>query len=110
MDITDIESALQQEDPLIEKDSYDVVIDKGCLDCIACHEDMEKMQHAVRNVNDILMPGGFYFLVSRGSPDMRMHLFEKEGDEPEPSEVNSDEDNKPGEPQSFSNVDESKWF
>ena len=27
------------ENAQIEPDSYDVIIDKGCLDCVACNED-----------------------------------------------------------------------
>lgn len=75
---------------LVEKESYDIIIDKACLDCIACHEDIAKMQQAVDNVHDFLVAGGLYFLVSRGSPATRRHLFEPADRQVEASEVNDD--------------------
>jgi hypothetical protein len=109
LDITNIEDAMQLEDPLVEKDSYDIVIDKACLDCIACHEDDEQMVRAVNNIHSIIMPGGYYFLISRGPPDIRMHLFESQDHEPEASEVNDDSDNDSDGFKSLPNVDPEKW-
>ena len=88
MDICNIE-----ENQQIEEDSYDVVIDKACLDCIVCDEDQTKAQKAVHNIWRVLVSGGTYFFLSRGTPDMRMHLFEdKNNRAPEASEVHSNDE------------------
>jgi SAM-dependent methyltransferase len=94
LDITDIEEALKVEQ--IEMDTYNVIIDKACLDCVACSEDDSKLQTSIDNIHSILMPGGFFFMVSRGSPDQRCHLFESDQEEPEASEVADDDDERYG--------------
>lgn len=95
---------------LVEKDSYDIVIDKGCLDCIACHEDIDKMQQAVDNVHEYLVAGGLYFLVSRGSPATRRHLFESPDRQVEASEVNDESsDEMDADFKALSSIDPAKW-
>ena len=74
MDICDIDNEIENE--RIDEDSYDLVIDKACIDSIACHQDFTQLQKAVDNVWRVLVSGGTFFMVSRGSPIMRMHLFE----------------------------------
>ena len=37
IDICDIDRAI--EDEIFEENSYDLIVDKACLDCIACNED-----------------------------------------------------------------------
>ena len=69
MDICDIDK--DQEDR-IEEDSYDLVIDKACLDCIACHNDPSRIHKAIRNIHRVLVNGGTYFLLSRAHPQVRM--------------------------------------
>lgn len=76
IDICDIDEAINDE--VFEENSYDLIIDKACLDCIACSEDPDKISEAIANVWRLLVPGGTYFLVSRASPLMRLHLFESE--------------------------------
>ena len=78
----------------VEEDSYDLVIDKGCLDCVLCSEDQQLGISAIENIHKLLTRGGLYFLVSRGSPQMRMHLFESQNDDgeyPDASEVGDDD-------------------
>lgn len=48
IDICDIDNAIDEE--IFEENSYDLIIDKGCLDAIACNEDPEKMAQAINNV------------------------------------------------------------
>ena len=65
------------------------------------------------NIHSILVPGGYYFLVSRGPPETRIHLFESE-DEPEASEVNDDSDENDdqfaGAFQPVDKLDKNKWM
>lgn len=63
---------------------------------MACDEDESKLQKSVDNIHSILMPGGYLFCVSRGSPESRCHLFETEQEEPEASEVADDDDERYG--------------
>jgi len=72
-DICDIDDAINEEG---FEESYDLIIDKACLDCIACDEDPSKMEQAINNIWRLLNKGGTYFLISRASPIMRLHLFE----------------------------------
>ena len=37
MDICDIDNEIENE--RIDEDSYDLVIDKACIDSITCHQD-----------------------------------------------------------------------
>ena len=73
IDICDIDEAIND---VFEENSYDLILDKACLDCIACNEDPNKISDAITNIWRLLVPGGTYFLVSRASPLMRLHLFE----------------------------------
>ena len=65
-DITDIQDALAENK--FDLNSYDVMIDKGCLDCVLCSEDANKASAMIENIHALLAPGGHYLLVSRGSP------------------------------------------
>ena len=73
VDICNIEDAIEEK--ILEEDGYNAIVDKGVLDCIACDEDETKMPLAVENIWRMLMPGGFYFMVSRAQSNMRQHLF-----------------------------------
>lgn len=73
-DITDIQDALAENK--FDLNSYDVMIDKGCLDCVLCSEDANKAPAMIENIHALLAPGGHYLLVSRGSPQIRTQLFE----------------------------------
>ena len=74
MDICDIDKEMEED--RIEEDSYDLVIDKGCLDCIACSQDTNKITQAITNVHRVLVAGGTYMLVSRAPPEARLPLFQ----------------------------------
>jgi hypothetical protein len=73
VDICNIEESLDEK--VLEEDGYNMIVDKGVLDCIACDEDETKVPLAIENIWRMLMPGGFYFMVSRSQPNMRQHLF-----------------------------------
>ena len=51
-DITDIQSALGEGK--FDPDSYDVIIDKGCLDCVVCNEDPNLAQKTIDNIYTLL--------------------------------------------------------
>jgi hypothetical protein len=74
MDICNIDHEIENE--RIDEDSYDLVLDKACIDSIACNQEFSMQYKAVENVWRVLVSGGTFFMVSRGSPIMRMHLFE----------------------------------
>ena len=63
VDICNIEDALEEK--ILEEDGYNIIVDKGVIDCIACNEDENNIQIAIENIWRMLMPGGYYFLVSR---------------------------------------------
>ena len=65
---------LEKEDR-IEPDSYDLVIDKACLDCVMCSADPDRPAQAIRNIHSWLTSGGTYLLISRAPPQARMYLF-----------------------------------
>lgn len=68
----DVTNAEQMEE---HADSFRLIIDKACLDCIACNENPVAMQAAVSNYHSMLQSGGTLMLISRGSPLTRLHLF-----------------------------------
>ena len=74
MDICNIDHEIENE--RIDEDSYDLVLDKACIDSIACSQEFSMQYKAVENVWRVLVSGGTFFMVSRDSPIMRMHLFE----------------------------------
>eukprot|EP00359_Climacostomum_virens_P003416 CAMPEP_0204907420 /NCGR_PEP_ID=MMETSP1397-20131031/6573_1 /ASSEMBLY_ACC=CAM_ASM_000891 /TAXON_ID=49980 /ORGANISM="Climacostomum Climacostomum virens, Strain Stock W-24" /LENGTH=206 /DNA_ID=CAMNT_0052076567 /DNA_START=1 /DNA_END=621 /DNA_ORIENTATION=- len=52
---------------------FNLVVDKGTLDCILCNENsFAKALTVLRNVHRVLAPGGIYILVSYGVPDTRV--------------------------------------
>ena len=96
----------------VEEDSYDLIIDKGCLDCVLCDQDPSKGLSAIENVHKLLTRGGIFFLITRGSPQMRMHLFESQDtdDIPDASEVGEDDDETQKNLFAQSDrIDKSKW-
>lgn len=68
-DIRDSETLMEQ------KEAFRLVIDKACLDCVACSQNLGDMSTAVENVHRILERGGSYMLVSRAGPVSRLWLF-----------------------------------
>ena len=69
-DIRDSERLMEQQD------DFRLVIDKACLDCVACSSNLGDMCIAVENVHRILESGGSYLLVSRAGPLSRLWLFQ----------------------------------
>ena len=54
-------------------ESFNLVIDKGTLDSLACCEsDQKKVEKMLSNVYKMLSPSGSFVCVSRGSPDTRL--------------------------------------
>ena len=58
------------------QESFRLVIDKACIDCVACGESLSEMCLAVDNVHRILEGGGTYIMVSRAGPISRLWLFQ----------------------------------
>ena len=63
----------------LEEGSFDVVLDKACLDCLFVKFDIQCGDNANENVNQslteiyrVLKPAGTYFMVSHGLPDNRL--------------------------------------
>ena len=63
-------------------ESYNLVIDKGTLDCIACSEEEDNtsgmLMAAVDNIWRVLDTDASFIMVSRGSPSTRLFIFEDE--------------------------------
>ena len=59
--------------------SFDVVLDKSTMDALLCGDNSflmtAKMLHEVQRV---LKPGGYYFMVSYGEPESRIFHLERE--------------------------------
>jgi len=56
---------------------FDYVFDKGTLDTIICGETSSKtVTTYIREVSRVMKPGGFFILVSYGSPSTRKKYFE----------------------------------
>ena len=54
-------------------ESFNLVIDKGTLDSLACcEEDQKKAEKMLINVYKMLSPSGSFVCVSRGSPETRL--------------------------------------
>lgn len=67
MDIT--EGGLE----ILDSESFTMIIDKACLDCVACtDEQSKKVKQMLDNVYRTLAPGGTYICVSHGKPEIRM--------------------------------------
>lgn len=59
--------------------SFDLILDKGTLDCILCGEkSFENVHKALSNISQLLKPGGAYLVVSYGSPMFRLNHLQKE--------------------------------
>mmetsp|Transcript_1476 Transcript_1476/g.980 ORF Transcript_1476/g.980 Transcript_1476/m.980 type:complete len:224 (+) Transcript_1476:45-716(+) len=62
----------------ISEDSFDCIIDKACLDSVACsggHDGAKKVDSMIANVFKVLAPGGSYVSISRGPPETRLVYF-----------------------------------
>ena len=69
-DIRDSETLMEQQE------DFRLVIDKACLDCVACSANLADMCIAVENAHRILESGGSYLMVSRAGPVSRLWLFQ----------------------------------
>ena len=59
-----------------EDDSFNVVIDKGCLDAILCSEgSYPSMLAMFREINRVLTAGGVYICVTHGTKLQRLKYF-----------------------------------
>ena len=65
----------------IDEDSFNFIIDKGCLDCVACSSENQgeggeaeptKIEKMITNIYKTLTPGGTYICISRGAPETRL--------------------------------------
>ena len=62
---------------LLKPDSFNLILDKACLDCIACSDDyLIKTKAALTNIRHILLDAGVYLCISQGKPENRLHLLE----------------------------------
>ncbi|PHJ23033.1 methyltransferase [Cystoisospora suis] len=63
----------------LEDNSFDLIFDKGTLDCILCGDNsFDNIQKMLREVSRILAPGGTYIVVSYGQPNFRLSHLQKE--------------------------------
>lgn len=61
----------------MEDASFDIIVDKGCVDSLLCGETSEDAAVAtLREYYRVLKPAGVCIIVSFGSPDLRQHLLE----------------------------------
>lgn len=66
-------------DAPFEDGQFDVVIDKAMLDCVLCSPaGGGAAGQVLREAGRLLRPGGAYVLVSRGPPEERLALLERE--------------------------------
>ena len=63
--------------PDIMPESFNLIFDKGTLDCVACNEvqTQKKIEAMLQNIYRILAPGGNFICVSRGTPETRLLYF-----------------------------------
>ncbi|EDO06333.2 Methyltransferase domain family protein [Babesia bovis T2Bo] len=58
-------------------DTFDVIIDKGCLDTLLCYENFEEIvPNVLKYIHGLLRESGFLLLVSLGCPENRMMYLE----------------------------------
>ena len=56
--------------------SFDLVIDKGTLDCILCGEgSVNNVKTTLKQIYNVLNHRGVFFCVSHGAPDRRLHYL-----------------------------------
>ena len=62
---------------LFEKGTFDAVIDKGTFDSIQCGDGAEQnTEQMLKEIHDVLVPGGIYICLSYGNLDARLQYFE----------------------------------
>lgn len=58
--------------------SFDVIIDKGTIDCLLCAHDSNKpINNALSECRRVLKPRGMMFVVSYGQPASRLSYFDR---------------------------------
>lgn len=57
--------------------SFNCILDKGTLDCVACAEEdsQGKLERMLENMHRVLAPGGCFICISRGAPETRLIYF-----------------------------------
>jgi len=79
-ELLDVQMDVTEPMDILEDDSFNLILDKGTLDSIACSEEYSvKAAQMVRNMNRILGPGGAYVCISYGRPDMRLQYLQEGG-------------------------------
>mmetsp|Transcript_10806 Transcript_10806/g.14024 ORF Transcript_10806/g.14024 Transcript_10806/m.14024 type:complete len:265 (-) Transcript_10806:579-1373(-) len=59
--------------------TFDVVIDKGCLDSVLCGDKGRfQAQKMLQEIDRVLKPDGAYILITYGTPDARLELLEND--------------------------------
>lgn len=57
---------------------FDVVIDKGCLDCLLCGDNStDRTLTALKHISRVLRPGGVYISISYGAPMFRTNYMSR---------------------------------
>lgn len=65
--------------------TYDVALDKACLDCVLTADDgAKRMRKALHEIDRILKPDGVYIVMSHNSPDVMMPFLDSTDD---PSDI-----------------------
>lgn len=64
-----------------DDNSFDLIIDKGTIDALACSDDDEyNIRSTVSECMRVLRPGGIYMVISFGEESRRMHFFKGKGE------------------------------
>ena len=60
-----------------EDNQFDIVFDKATFDCVLCGIDAEtKARKFMNEVNRVIKPNGFYFLISNSDPENRLKYLQ----------------------------------
>ena len=63
----------------LSDDTYNVVIDKGTIDCVLCDKEPIARVHKIcERVSKVLLPGGSFIVYSLGNPEDRKPCFHDE--------------------------------
>lgn len=61
-----------------ESNTYDIAIDKSTIDALLCGSNaFLNVARMTREVQRVLKPGGYYFVISYGKPDNRTFHFQR---------------------------------
>jgi ubiquinone/menaquinone biosynthesis C-methylase UbiE len=69
---------MDARDLKFEDASFDLIVDKGLFDSVACGADAEsELIDVVNGAYRLLRPGGKYVLITHGTPNTRLPLLQR---------------------------------